>query len=325
MLNKSKNCEFSSEEDFLKFLDEFFPLKNKGVILGRGDDCALIKPPEKMLISSDIFLEGIHFDKKYFSPYHIGYKALAVNISDIISMGGTPLGFNMNLMLTGEECSRKFFKEFFEGMLSLCKKYNLYLAGGDISWANSFGVDITIWGEVKERYLSRRNSKIGDVIFLSGEIGLSRTGFIALSRGISKEFPEGTKTHLTPYIPVLESKKIIKNPYVNSMMDVSDGVFKDIFRLLKPSHGAKLEISPTDLHPEVVKMAKYLGEDPVIFAGLGGEDYVLMGTCAKEGLDFLRKQIPDIKVIGTVVEENRFSVNEQDITGGFDHFMENKQ
>ncbi len=320
MCMSNKLGRFGSEEEFLKFLDAFFPNKGKGVVIGRGDDCSLIKTPGKILISSDIFLEGVHFDKRYFSPYAIGYKSLAVNISDIISMGGRALGFNMCLMLTKRDSCREFFNDFFNGMKELCDKYDIYLAGGDISFAQKFCVDITIWGEPGKRIFQRKRSKVGDKIFITGPIGLSRAGLIALSQGIQGNFPESVEAHLTPYIPVKEAEKIVKNPYVNTLMDVSDGIFKDIYRLIRPGQGAELEIPIKELHNEVIEMAHLLKEDPVIFAGIGGEDYVLMGSCREEGIYSLKEEIPGLLVIGRVTDKGKFLINGQQIKGGFDHF-----
>ena len=314
--NKDK---FFSEEDFLKFLDGFFE-QREGLILGRGDDCAIIKTENELLISSDLFLEGYHFDMKYFPPYAIGYKALAVNISDILAMGGIPVGFTMSIMINKKIATKIFFKEFFKGISLLCKKYNIYLAGGDISFSKFFGIDITIFGKKGERCLFRKKANPGDLIFITGDIGLSRAGLYAFKKGLQERFKVATMSHLMPKIFYYESRAITKNPFVTSLMDVSDGVLKDIKRLIPKEMGANLEIDGSMLHPEVISMAEILGEDPAVFAAKGGEDYVLMGTIASDGIKRLKDAIPTLKVIGEVIRNEEFMLNRKKIEGGFDHF-----
>ncbi len=308
---------FFTEEEFYEFLDLFFP-ENRGLILGRGDDCAIIAPPQKLLVSSDIFLEGVHFHMKYFPPFFIGYKSLAVNISDILGMGGVPVGFNLNLMIKREVVTRKFFTPFFKGMSKLCRRFSMCLFGGDISFANKFGVVITIFGKA-DRYIPRKGAKTGDKIFVTGDIGLSRAGLYALEKGIYG-FKESKKVHLMGNISYPESIFIAKNRYVSSLMDVSDGVFKDILRLVPKGCGADLRVAEDVIHPEVKEMANMLGEDAVHFALKGGEDYVLMGTCRGDGIFRLKKEIPHLKVIGEVISEEEFLINGKKIGKGFDHF-----
>ncbi len=313
---------FVSEEDFLKFLDKYIPNKDKGLILGRGDDCAIICPPKNLLISSDLFLEDIHFDLSYFTPYYLGYKSLAVNISDIAAMGGEPIGFNMSLMINKSKAKRDFFREFFLGIKELMDKYNLYLAGGDLSFSKIFGVDITIWGDAKHKTFFRKRARAGDLIFITGDIGLSRCGLFALKMGLNKDFNVSVMAHLKPDIHVEEARIISKNPYVTSLMDVSDGLFKDIYRLIPENFGAKIELSIDDIHKEVLDIAKILKEDPIYFAGKGGEDYVLLGTCDIKGISYLKENIPNIKIIGEVIDRPEFLINGAPLKGGFDHFQE---
>ncbi|WP_461833888.1 thiamine-phosphate kinase [Desulfothermus sp.] len=317
-MSKNKDT-FFSEEDFLNFLDGFFE-QREGLVLGRGDDCAIIKAENEMLISSDLFLEGFHFDIKYFPPYAIGYKVLAVNISDILAMGGIPIGFTMCLMINKKVANTTFFRDFFSGMASLCKEYNLYLAGGDISFSNFLGIDITIFGKKGKRCLYRKRANVGDFIFITGDIGLSRAGLYAFKMGIQDRFKIATKSHLMPKISYNESRAVTKNPFVNSLMDVSDGVLKDIVRLVPEGMGANLEIDNSMLHPEVISMAEILGEDPAVFAAKGGEDYVLMGTIKPDGIRELNKDISGFKVIGEVTDDGKFLLNGRKIQGGFDHF-----
>ncbi len=123
-----------------------------------------------------------------------------------------------------------------------------------------------------------------------------------------------------PKIYYTESRCIVRNLDVTSLMDVSDGVLKDIKRLIPDNSGAYLKIDSTILHAEVVLMAQMVGEDPVIFATKGGEDYVLMGTVRPKGVNSLKKAISGLKIIGEVSEGGEFLVNGIKVKGGFDHF-----
>jgi len=316
-----------SEEEVLSLVDKYFsPYSHTEIILPRGDDCAIYQGYERMCVSSDLFLEDVHFKRRYFPPYFIGLKALTVNITDILSMGANPLGFNMGLILP-PSISISFLEEFLKGMADMASRFHLYLAGGDISSGGIFGVDITIWGRVGERFFQRNTGKVGDYIFVTGEIGLSRAGLMALERGLDpSRYGEAIRAHLSPHICATEAGLIRDNPHITSLMDLSDGIARDLPRLLSPRVGAHLEIKREELSPEVVEMAREVGEDPLEFALRGGEEYCFLGTIEEEGISSLLTEVPRTKVIGRIVSEKGIRINSLPLhIEGFDHFKHRRR
>lgn len=316
-----EDMNIRSEDEFLKLVDKFFPKEHEHLILGRGDDCAIIRSSPELCISSDLFLENIHFKKDYFSAADIGYKALAVNISDIAAMGGVPLGFSLNLMVP-DYLDESFLSPFFQGMSILAKEYSLVLAGGDLSQAPILGVDITIWGSGKGRFMQRQKCIPGDYLFLIGEIGMARAGLFVLEQGIEKEsFFRSIKAHLRPKTYVAEGQILATQYKVKGLMDVSDGLVRDLPRFLGSKYGANIDMQEVDLDMEVCRYARLRGISPIEFALLGGEDYSLLGAVAAEGWEQLKEKIPQIYSIGQVISKPGIFVdNKPFVVQGFDHF-----
>lgn len=330
--------KLSSEVAFLDCIDRHFPNSHPHLIVGRGDDCAVLSCPERVCLSSDLFLEDVHFREQYFSPEDIGYKALAVSLSDIAASGATPLGFSLDLMIP-EGRNHAYWDDFFGGMASLAKKHNVPLAGGDLSKSPILGTSVTIWGAPTRTaggtpvFLNRTGCSEGDVIFLIGTLGLARTGLYALEsigRNAVDEYPAATNAHLRP-VPQLEAGQILSAYSGVTLMDLSDGLARDIPRLLgdkttasadKPSSkGASINITTDMLHAEQLSYALEHACDPVLEAFKGGEDYALLGTCPASIFTELHMKLPQMQKLGTVTNNGKVMLNGQSVTeGGFDHF-----
>ncbi len=312
---------FLSESDFLDLISRYFPRLHPNLLLERGDDCNLISSKGNICISSDLFLEEIHFTRRYFSPGDIGYKALAVNISDISAMGARPRGFLLNLMVP-EGLGTDFWGHFFDDMSRLARRFDLALAGGDLSKAGFLGIDITIWGEVNDRWLERRKCRPGNALFVIGPLGLARTGRSILETGKDIScWPKAVKAHLRPSLFVDKAVHLTSFPGVNSLMDVSDGIVSDLPRILGPELGADLLIKEDDIHPEVVKYAVSQGLSPVEFALQGGEDYSLLGCTEENDIDELRESCPELLHLGQVLPVPGIRLSGQPYQSiGFDHF-----
>lgn len=350
MATVPKQATLASERAFLQCIDGYFPNVHPKLALGRGDDCCLTVASPGFLISSDLFLEGVHFRRSYFSPSDIGWKALAVNLSDIAAMGGRPIGFSLGLMApAGLEAA--FWHELFSGMAALAAIWDVALAGGDLSCAAQLGLAITVWGEPgpEGRVLRRGGCEAGDALFVvSGEplgIGLARIGFLALETSgaaAAAHYPAAVEAHLRPR-PLIEAGQMLAgSPAVRSLLDVSDGLARDIPRLLglelpgaalvsgrAPQGGSgfgelgvELEIAPETLHPEVLAYAARQGLDPVELAVRGGEDYALCGAAALgEPFERLCAQLPELRVLGRVTDRPGLRVNGKPFeVSGFDHF-----
>ncbi|PTN36106.1 thiamine-phosphate kinase [Desulfonatronum sp. SC1] len=324
--------DLRSEDAFLELIDSFFPNSHHRLPLGRGDDCAVINCKESLCVSSDLFLQDVHFRMAYFAPEDIGYKALAVNISDIAAMGAKPLGFVLNLMAPGH-LERGFWEAFFRGMAELAAEHDLYLAGGDLSVAPYLGVVVTIWGERLEggRLLRRVQARPGDVLFLVGEIGLARLGLTLLEGGVNPktskndstpaDYPIAVQAHLRPFMQVSTATALSRTPEVRGMMDVSDGLARDLPRFLGPELGCALSLPLETLHPELRLFARKSGMDAAEWAVLGGEDYALLGVVAARDWDMLREKNPAVRRLGDVTKKPGIHLNEKQLRSqGFDHF-----
>ncbi|MFW6323648.1 MAG: thiamine-phosphate kinase [Desulfovibrionales bacterium] len=314
--------ELASEQDFLDLIDRFFPEESGTLLLGRGDDCAIVSCPDSVCISTDLFLEDVHFRRKYFEPGDIGYKSLAVNVSDIAAMAARPLCFTLGLMIP-KGLDGQFFSSFFRGMQSLCKQLDLPLVGGDLSRSQSLGVTITIWGSSKTgNFLTRNGVRTGDLVFAVGPLGLARVGFQTLEKERNTEkYPQAIAHFLRPAIPVAESILLGDTKIVHSLMDVSDGLAADIPRLLGP-RGLELTVSESDLHPEVRSFAREEGGSAIRTALLGGEDYALLGTVTEGNASVLLQQIPGALFLGRVTDDPGIRKNgELILVDGFDHFV----
>lgn len=317
-----------SEDDFLACIDRHFPNTHRHMVVGRGDDCAVLACPDRLCVSTDLFLEDVHFRCSYFRPEEIGHKALAVNVSDVAAMGGVPLGFSLALM-TPPGMTRDFADALFSGMAGVAAAYGMTLTGGDLSRADRLGLSITVWGEAVpgRRFLRRGGCRPGDVVFTVGDIGLARTGFLALEatgRTAFGLYPAACAAHLTPQPQVATGQLLARYPDI-ALMDLSDGLARDVPRLVGLDRdgglGVALELHEDDLHDEIMAHALANGLDPVEEAFAGGEDYALLGACRADEFDDLRGDVPGLVRIGTVTGDGLLTLNGMPPAyGGFDHF-----
>lgn len=315
----------NSENAFLSLIERFFPADHLGLLLGRGDDCAVLKCHESLCVSTDLFLEDVHFRSAYFRPEDIGYKALAVNISDIAAMGAAPLGFALNLMVR-EGLDDDFWTRFFQGMAGLADHHGLYLAGGDLSRSQRMGIAVTIWGKQPSggRYLRRGQGRPGDVLFVIGDIGLARTGLALLEErpDWARDFPAAVQAHLRPTMHVREACVLAKMPTVRGLTDVSDGLARDLPRFLGPGQGCRLTLGERDLHPEVPRFAQQHNQNSLTWALLGGEDYALLGAVAAEEWSDLQTQLPTARHLGVISSNPGLFLHDNPLElRGFDHFQ----
>lgn len=324
-----------SENAILESINRRFENAREDLALGRGDDCAIFQSNGQFCVSTDLFLENIHFRCDYFEPEEIGHKALAVNVSDLAAMGAKPLAFQLGLGLP-DDLSLPWLGRLFDGMANLANKKNIFLSGGDISRSPFLHISISVFGSsIDDWPLLRRGGVMpGDKLFVIGQLGLARTGLINLEksgRSALGLWPAACKAHLTP-VPRIAAGMMLarvgRNARPPALMDVSDGLARDLPRLLGEScghaFGAKLEIPDAMLHPEVLSQAFREGLEPFFLAYLGGEDYALLGACAPDLEPSLHAAIPDFCCIGEVTAESDIICNGQNMSRsiGFDHFQE---
>jgi thiamine-monophosphate kinase len=267
-----------------------------GVRVGIGDDCAVLEPTPatSLLAKTDLLLEDVHFRRRWAEPADIGWKALAVNLSDIASMGGRPR-WALIALACPEDTPVEEVTAFYEGALALAVRYAVTVVGGDTSSSPAgWFVNVTLLGEATEACL-RSTARPGDVVAVTGALGRSAAGLAVLERDSA---PAGvppatlaavTAAHLRPEPRVAEGRWLAAAGGVTAMMDVSDGIGIDLPRLCAESGaGASVDVERLPVDDATRAVAAALGADPTAWVTGGGEDYELLLTCEPGALERLQ-------------------------------------
>lgn len=316
----------ASEAAILRILDRYFPDRRADLLVGRGDDCAVLAWQGQMCVSTDLFLEDVHFRRSYFTAAEAGHKCLAVNLSDLAACGASPVAFTLALALP-VPLDLAWLEGFFQGMAGLASRYGAVLCGGDLSKSGRVAASVTVFGKA-EVPLKRKNTCPGDVLFVTGDIGLARIGLAELEKNGRKaagQWSGPCAGHLLPEPHVKEGlilARFAEKGARISLMDVSDGLCSDLPRLLAAGQGAEITLNGQNLSPAVLAHAAASGRDPGLEAFKGGEDYVLLGACEPDLLPALAREIPGLRQIGQVNGSDRITCNGlvMDAAAGFDHF-----
>lgn len=260
--------------------------------LGIGDDAAFFRPRRgfELVICSDSLVEGVHFLYPGFSARDLGWKSLAVNLSDLASMGARPKGSLLNISLPPKEMGR-WAKDFLKGYLSLSEKHQVGLIGGDTTTSlESIFISVTVFGEIQKKNLKLRSTaKPGDLVCVTGVLGDSRAGlYLQTHEWESPHRRKLLRKHHRPTPRVEMGQWLAKQPAVTSMMDISDGLMKDLSRLCQASRvSARLDHKRIPLSPSLRAFAERFKRSAVREAVIGGEDYELLFTCKPDQKDFL--------------------------------------
>ncbi len=309
-----------NEQRFVQFLKENFKFsKGKGI----GDDCSVYKLNDYyQLITNDILIENIHFNKNHFSMNELAIKSLAVNISDIIAMGGEPEYFYLGLGFP-KKFKEKYLKDFYNGLKQGCNKWGIELAGGDFSGSDKMFISITMVGRA-EHPIYRENAKNGDLIGITRGTGESALGLKCLKNKIdSKYFINKHKK----VIPEIKRGRILSK-YVNSMIDVSDGLLLDLKRILNSSKkGAKIFYEKIPVSKKLSSFCLKYNFNEYELVLSGGEDYVLLFTISPKNELNLKKENTQYYIIGEVnnnqdeliVKHKNKTIKLKDY--GYDHFL----
>jgi len=272
-----------------QFLDN---LKSKYSLDKIGDDCAVLPKDAEtdLLLTADMLVEDIDFRLKWTTPEFLGHKALAVSLSDIAAMGGTPKWAMLSLGIPEQLWNTKFVDDFYAGWFALAKEFDVELVGGDVSRVpDKLVIDSIVGGEVaKGKAIMRSGAKPGDAIYVTGSLGGAAGGLHLLENLSTAEFSTGTLAlkQLKPS-PKLEIANIlIQLGIATSMIDVSDGLSADLFHICEQSEvGAKI-------HAEQLPIDKHLrdhfdAEDSLELALHGGEDFELLFTIDPDNVSAL--------------------------------------
>ncbi|MFN3740089.1 MAG: thiamine-phosphate kinase [Thermodesulfovibrionales bacterium] len=285
------------ELELIELIRNRFSPKNQRVLKGTGDDAAVIRASQQVsLYTTDMMVEGIHFDLSFITPFQLGFKLVARNVSDIFAMGGEPEFLLLNLCFP-EGTKRDFVEELLDGIEECIRKYSIDLIGGDFSTSPEYiFLSATLIG-VTSRQILRSGARPGDKIYVTGTLGDSACGLEILKRQVRLEeeikYPL-IKRHLIPEPRPLHKR--IKD--IHAMIDISDGLCLDLWRLCDESKaGAILFEEKLPLSHELLSASKILNTDPLTFALSGGEDYELLFTADKIS------EVEGITEIGTIIEE----------------------
>lgn len=288
----------SDEFSLIRKISEKVGHPHGKVKIGIGDDTAVILPPRgKIVTTVDCLVENVHFSLKYFSPEDVGYKALAVNLSDIAAMGGKPLYALVSLGVR-DGLDDKFILQFYDGLLELAKKFGVQVVGGNITRSRDFFADVTVIGEANEPIL-RSGALVGDLIGVTGPLGQASLGLQAMLQKAPKEkYKKLIKRQQRP-MPRIDAAKVFANsPYVHSLIDVSDGLSSELWHLAKASEVAlEIDARRLEVTDEVKAYCKRYKLNPEDFIWNGGEDYELVVTFDPKAEKSLKKYV---RVIGRV-------------------------
>lgn len=284
-----------------------------------GDDCAVVRLGEKdWVIAADMLVYGHHF-KKWASPEDVGYKAVAVNASDVAAMGALP----RFVLASGGGREAETTLRCMEGVLEACEEFGIYPLGGDTTSADALTVDVSILGELEETPVLRSGARVGDVLAVTGELGASAAGFLALEDG--RRSPERlVRKHLRPE-PRVAAGRLAARLGVHAMIDLSDGLASDVRHICERSGvGCRLDIGSLPVSEDVREFVRSLGKDPEVLAATGGEDYELLISAPEHLVDALdtESDVP-VTVIGEVVEEGVTFLRNGEYAeelSGWDHF-----
>ncbi|ABM03982.1 thiamine-phosphate kinase [Psychromonas ingrahamii 37] len=326
-------------------IDSYFKrsttVQNSGVALGIGDDCALLDIPEgyQLAVSTDSLVCGVHFFEDV-DPYRLGYKALAVNLSDLAAMGALPKWVSLAITLPNGAMvnnNPNWLSEFTRGFFALADKFDVVLVGGDTT-KGPLSITVSVKGIVPRGLALQRNkANLGDLICVSNFIGDG-------ALGLSIKLNELAVTNPQYFVDALELTEprvdlgILLRGLASSCIDISDGLTQDLIHILKASHcAANIAIESLPLSKTMrkeVNLGKLNNDEAVQYALTGGDDYELLFTISENNLRLLEQRIaqqtqpiPSLSVIGrTTLQQSEliaFFKEKQAVTystGGWDHF-----
>ncbi len=318
MDENTNRTEISELGEFklITHLTKNFEIKNASTLKGIGDDAAVIDNSGKLtVVTTDMLVEGVHFDLMYTPLTHLGYKCIAVNLSDIYSMNASPNQVTVSLAISNR-FSVEALEELYEGIYHACEYYNVDLVGGDTTTSlKGMIISITAIGDANEDDLVYRNgAKDGDLICVSGDLGAAYMGLQLLEREkrIYLEDPkiqpdlENRKHIVGKFLKPEARREIIQffaenNFKPTSMIDISDGLSSEIFHICEESVcGAIIYENEIPIHPETVEQSLKFNLDPTVSALNGGEDYELLFTIDPKDAELISLN-PNISVVGKIV------------------------
>ncbi|WP_299126592.1 thiamine-phosphate kinase [uncultured Winogradskyella sp.] len=304
----------------IEHLTQHFEMKQKSTIKGIGDDAAVLNFGKKqVVVSTDLLVEGVHFDLSYVPLKHLGYKAVVVNLSDIYAMNAKASQITVSIAVSNR-FPLEALEELYAGISTAAKLYNVDVVGGDTTSSTSgLIVSVTALGEIdKGDEVWRSGAKPNDLLVVSGDIGGAYMGLQILKREkeVFKVNPN-SQPDLSMYAYIVERQlkpearkdivQLLKQLEVKptSMMDISDGLSSEVLHLCKESNvGMDVYENKIPLDPQVISSCEEFNIDSTTVALNGGEDYELLMTISQEDYPKIKGN-PNLTVIGYVTEKER--------------------
>lgn len=309
-----------------------------GLAASIGDDAAILDPPlnRQIVVTTDMLVENVHFRRDWSDPYSIGWKAAAVNLSDVAAMGADPTFAFLSLALTPQE-TVEGLDRLMDGFSDCLTRYGARLAGGDTNAApHNLTINVTLLGSVPTgQALTRAGARPGDVLLVTGALGHSAAGLALLTAHGQPEAAHVSETvvsaHRRPQPRVMAGRAAAQTRQVRACMDISDGLLGDVQKLCAASGvGARIETAALPVSDELRRVCKLLGADPVQMALQGGEDYELLLAVAPANVDAVKTAVEAIGMpltaVGEIIKSGLriLAPNGQDDiappSGGWDHF-----
>ncbi|MDO1513022.1 thiamine-phosphate kinase [Maribacter confluentis] len=313
------SLEKLGEFGLIEHLTKDFKISRKSTIKGIGDDATVLDfKDKKTVISTDLLIEGVHFDLSYMPLKHLGYKAVMVNLSDIYAMNATATQITVSIAVSNR-FPLEALEELYSGIATACKMYNVDLVGGDTTSSKTgLLISVTAIGEAEESSLAYRSgAKPNDLLVVTGDLGAAYMGLQVLEREkeVFKVNPN-SQPDLEPYSYIVERqlkpearkdipdllKKLKVHP--TSMIDISDGLSSEILHLSKSSGlGIDLYEDKIPLDPTVISACEEFKMDSTLVALSGGEDYELLFTIDQKEFPKIKGN-PNFTVVGHTTGEN---------------------
>jgi thiamine-monophosphate kinase len=307
------------EFGLIDHLTKNFDIKNPSTLKGIGDDAAVLDfKDKKVIVSTDLLIEGVHFDLAYMPLRHLGYKAVVANVSDICAMNAKPTQITVSIAVSSR-FPLEALEELFDGITIASQIYNVDVVGGDTtSSQKGLIISITAIGEAKEEEIIYRNgAKENDLVVVTGDIGAAYMGLQVLEREkqvfqvnpnnqpdlenytylIERQLKPEARTDIRELLEKLEVKP-------TSMIDISDGLSSEVMHLCKQSNvGCTIYEEKLPLDPQLISVCEEFNIDSTTVAINGGEDYELLFTIALEDFDKIKAN-PNLTVIGHINKQS---------------------
>jgi thiamine-monophosphate kinase len=287
-----------NEFEIIRRISGELPQAPPEVLVSIGDDCAVLRlGAREWAAASDMLVYGHHF-KGWAAPESVGYKAVAINVSDVAAMGGTP----RFVLASGGAADPETTLRCFRGILEACEVFGVYPLGGDTTRADALTVDVTILGELSAPPVLRSGASPGDLLAVTGELGASAAGLLALEGGASGQ-ERLVRRHLRPE-PRVEAGWVAARLGAGAMIDLSDALASDARRICERSGvGCRVDLGALPVAGDARAFLRSLGRDPQIVAATGGEDYELLISAPEPVLGALAGDIEvPLTVIGEVTD-----------------------